>query len=454
MKFAAGKLATTLLFLALPLAGQAPGTIQSILENRIDEGKKAVGIVAGTIDQSGRQVIGYGRLSKSDSRKPDGDTVFEIGSITKVFTSLILADMVEKGEVQLDDPVAKYLPEWVKVPSRGGKQITLRDLSMQVSGLPRMPTNFKPADPDNPYVDYDTAKLYEFLSGYTLPRDPGQKYEYSNVAVGLLGNTLARRAGVDYETLVRKRILDPLKMTRTSIKLSDAQKKNFAWGHDAALMQVKNWDMDALAGAGALRSTANDMLTFLAANLELIDSPLKAAMRRMRAEHRETGAPDLEIALGWHIWTRFDTDLVWHNGGTAGYRSFAGFDPKTKKGAVVLCNTSFDNDDLGRHLVVANYPAEKYAAAAPEVALDAKVLGAYPGKYEVGGATMTVTADDGHLYVQITGQPRFEVFAKKPDEFFLKVIDAQLSFVRDDSGAVKSLILHQNGRDIPWSKSK
>ncbi len=336
--------------------------IRTILANRVDEGKKAVGIVVGTIDESGRSVIGHGRLSRSDGRIPDGDTVFEIGSITKVFTSLILADMVEKGEVKLDDPVSKYLPDSVKMPSRNGKQITLRDLSMQVSGLPRMPSNFRPADPQNPYIDYNIAKLYEFLSGYTLTRDPGEKYEYSNLAVGLLGNTLARHAGVDYETLVRTRILAPLKMTRTSITLTDAQKKNFAAGHDPALTEVKNWDMDALAGAGALRSTANDMLTFLAANLELTATPLQAAMRRMLAERRDTGNADLQIAMGWHIWTRYDTGLVWHNGGTGGYRSFIGFDPKTKKGAVVLCNTVFDNDDLGRHLVEANYPVLKVSA--------------------------------------------------------------------------------------------
>jgi len=452
------KRAAIAILLALPLLAQVPDEIRSILANRVDEGKKVVGIVVGTIDAQGRQVIGYGRLSKTDARKPDGDTVFEIGSITKVFTSLILADMVEKGEVKLDDPVAKYLPESVKMPSRNGKQITLRDLSMQVSGLPRMPTNFKPGDPDNPYVDYDAAKLYEFLSGYTLTRDPGEKYEYSNLAVGLLGNTLARRAGTDYETLVRKRILEPLGMRHTSIKLSEEQKKNFATGHDPALTPVKNWDLDALAGAGALRSTANDMLTFLAANMELSnatsDTPLKAAMRRMRAERRDTGIPNMQIAMAWHILTSYDTDVVWHNGGTAGYRSFAGFDPKTKKGAVVLCNTSFDNDDLGRHLVEAKYPVLKLSPPPAEVALEAKVLEAYAGRYEAGAAAMTVTAEGTRLYVQITGQPRFEVFATKVDEFFLKVVEAQISFKRNDAGTVESLMLHQNGRDIPWVKSK
>ena len=256
------------------LLGADSAEIRSLLENRIDLGKKAVGIVVGTIDEKGRAVIGYGKLAKDRDEQPDGDTVFEIGSITKVFTSLILADMVERGEVKLDDPVSKFLPASVTVPSRNGRQITLLDLSMQISGLPRLPTNMKPADPANPYVDYDAAKLYEFLSGYKLQRDIGEKYEYSNLGVGLLGHALSLKAGMSYEQLVKKRILEPLGMTSSSVTLSNRRRNG--WHRSRRrLSPVKNWDLDALAGAGALRSTANDMLKFLAANLELTDSPLK-----------------------------------------------------------------------------------------------------------------------------------------------------------------------------------
>ncbi len=156
------KRSLALIFMVGPmLLGADSAEIRALLENRIDLGKKAVGIVVGTIDEKGRAVMGYGKLAKDRDGQPDGDTVFEIGSITKVFTSLILADMVERGEVKLDDPVSKFLPASVTVPSRNGRQITLLDLSMQISGLPRLPTNMKPADPANPYVDYDAAKLYD-----------------------------------------------------------------------------------------------------------------------------------------------------------------------------------------------------------------------------------------------------------------------------------------------------
>src|SRR5580693_631621 len=300
------------------LQGADIAEIRSIMASRV-EGGKAVGIVTGVIDEKGRQVISSGKVSLGGAQVPDGDTVYEIGSVTKVFISLILADMIEKGEVRADDPVSKFLPATVKVPSRNGRQITLLDLSMQVSGLPRLPDNMKPADPANPYADYDAAKLYDFLSHYALPRDPGEKYEYSNLAVGLLGHALALKAGMPYEELLRRRIFDPLGMSSTSITLSEAQKKRLAPGYDTSLKPAKNWDLDALAGAGAIRSTVNDMLKFVAANLELTDTPLKAAMRRMRSVTKETGSPDLQIGMAWHVFTKFDTGLWWHNGGTAGY---------------------------------------------------------------------------------------------------------------------------------------
>ena len=154
----------------------------------------------------------------------DGNTVFEMGSISKVFTGALLADMVARGEVKLDDPIAKYLPQTVKVPSRNGRQITLLDLATQSSGLPRLPSNMRPADFSNPYADYSVQQLYEFLSGYSLTRDPGQRYEYSNLGVGLLGHVLALRAGKSYEEILKERILDPLGMNDTRVDATPSMK--------------------------------------------------------------------------------------------------------------------------------------------------------------------------------------------------------------------------------------
>ena len=432
---------------AAGLSAASSEEIRALLSNRVDEGKKAVGIVVGTISADGREIIATGKSSQ-DGAALTADSIFEIGSITKVFTSLLLADMVERGELMLETPVAKLLPESVKLPTRNGKQITLLDLSMQVSGLLRMPGNFKPANPGNPYADYDAARLYEFLSGYSLTRDIGEKYEYSNLGVGLLGTALARRAGLSYEALSQRRVLKPLGMTSTTITLNDEQRKRLASGHDPGLSVTPNWGLDALAGAGAIRSTTKDVLTFLAAHIELTDTPLKNAMRRMRAMSRPTGTPELDILMGWRRFNRFGTEIVWHNGGTGGYRTWAGFVPGAKKGVVVLCNTFFSVDDIGLHLLEDKWPPGKFepAKVRVELSLDPKILAAYAGEYVMNPRfSIVVTPEGGQLFLQATNQPRFEAFATAQDEFFLKIVDAQISFGRDETGKVTHLTLHQNG---------
>jgi CubicO group peptidase (beta-lactamase class C family) len=232
-----------------------PGTdeIREILVKRVDRQKQAVGIVVGVIDPNGRRVVSYGNLANGDPRTLDGDTIFEIGSITKVFTSLLLADMANRKEVALDDPAAKYLPENVTMPERSGKPITLLDLSTHSSGLPPLPSNLEPKDPRNPDADYSVDDLYPFLSGYTLPRDPGSEFEYSNLGAGLLGHLLAYRSGTDYESLIEIRITRPLNMPDTGITLSSMEQR-MATGHNAMPAPVANSNLPTpLAGAALLR---------------------------------------------------------------------------------------------------------------------------------------------------------------------------------------------------------
>ena len=204
--------------------------IRRILAERVDTNRQAVGIVVGILDPAGRRIVSYGSAARGDARPLDGDTVFEIGSITKVFTSLLLADAVGRREVSLSDPIAKYLPADVRVPERGGRTIPLQDLATHTSGLPRLADNMKPGDSANPYADYSVAQLYECLSTYQLPRDVGAQYQYSNIGGGLLGHLLAARAGIDYEALVRARITGPLGTRRTAIALSPEMKTHMAVG--------------------------------------------------------------------------------------------------------------------------------------------------------------------------------------------------------------------------------
>jgi D-alanyl-D-alanine-carboxypeptidase/D-alanyl-D-alanine-endopeptidase len=451
---------TRLLMAAFALAGvltaqSAPPSsfppdpeIRKMLADRIDVQHQGVGIVIGVIGPEGRRVIAYGNLEKGDPRPLNGDTVFEIGSETKVFTSLLLADMVQRGQVKMDDPAQQYLPATVKMPERNGRAITLVDLATHTSGLPRVPSNMTPKDKANPYADYSVDQLYQFLSGYQLTRDIGSRYEYSNLGGGLLGHLLARRADMDYEALVKSRICGPLAMKSTAITLTPEMKARLALGHNAQLETVENWDLPTLAGAGALRSTANDLLDFLAANLNYSKSPLAPAMEAMLKTRKPSGNTELEIALGWHIFTTHGKEIVWHNGGTGGYRSFFGFDPKARIGVVALSNTStaVGVDDIGRHLLDSSVPVAELRKERKEAKVDPKIFDGYVGNYQLTPAfILTVTRDQAHLFVQATGQPKFEVFPEGDRDYFLKVVDAQITFVTDDKGRATELILHQNG---------
>jgi len=443
-----------ILLAAIALRAQAPtdAEIRAILTDRIDKLHQNVGIAAGIVDANGRRFVSYGDLSVKDSRPVGNDTVFEIGSTTKVFTSTILADMVQRGEVSLDDPVAKYLPAEVKIPQRGGKQITLIDLATHTSGLPRMPANFAPKDPGNPYADYTVANLFQFLSSYELTRDIGSKFEYSNMGVGLLGHALSRRAGMDYEALVRARVTRPLKMENTGIALSPAMKSRLAVGHNEARQPVANWDLPTFAGAGALRSDARDMLTFIAAHLGYVESPLAPAMAAMVKTRRPGGGPQTDIAPAWIVSKREGREVFWHNGGTGGYRCFMGFDPKSRVGVVVLSNMSTNTgvDDIGMHLLDSSAPLTKFSphTTHQEITLDAKIFDRYTGIYQFTPAiTLTFTREGAHMFTQLTGQPKLEIFAESEKDFFLKVVDAQITFETGEGGRGTAAILHQNGRD-------
>jgi D-alanyl-D-alanine-carboxypeptidase/D-alanyl-D-alanine-endopeptidase len=453
--FVIATLLWTAAFAQAPVESTAPpdSEIRKILADRIGAENLGAALVVGVIDSKGRRVVAYGSLAKDDKRPLNGDTVFEIGSMTKVFTSLVLMDMVRKGEVAVTDPVAKYLPETVKIPERNGKKITLQDLSTQSSGLPRMPSNFNPKDPMDPYADYSVDQLYQFLSGYQLTRDIGAQYEYSNLGVGLLGYALTQRAGKDYEAMVRSRICEPLGMNDTRVILSPAMKARLAIGHGPNLNVAANWDLPApFAGAGALRSTANDMLKFLAANLGYTQTPLAADMAAEVSIRRPTGMANMEIAYAWHIQTKDGNSIIWHNGGTGGYRTYMGYDPKSRVGVVVLSNVSSPAgpDDIGRHLLDASYPLAKVDPIKihTEISLDTKVFENYVGSYQMPGRMiMAISRDGDKLFEQLTGQPKAQIFPEAERKFFLKVVDAQIVFDTDAEGKATQLTLHQNGRD-------
>ena len=424
--------------------------IRDILIERIDVQKQSVGIVVGVAESGGCRIVPYGKVAKDGGPEPDGTSMFEIGSTTKVFTALLLADMVCRGEVALSDPAARYLPGRVRMPQYGNRQITLLDLANHTSGLPRLPSNLKPRDLANPYADYSVEQLYDFLSSYELTREAGSRYEYSNLGAGLLGHILGRHAGMDYESLVRLRICEPLSMDSTRITLSPEMQRRAATGHDSALNPVPRWDVPTLAGAGALRATADDLIVFLSATLGLTDSPLSEAMSLLTTVRRPTGTTGLDIGLGWHISSHQGAEVMWHNGGTGGFRSYMGYDMKNRVGIVALSNasTSTGVDDIARHLLCPEMPLAQPPNERKEVRVDPVVFDRHAGRYELApNFIIAVTREGQRFFVQATGQPKLEVFAESEREYFLKAVNAQVTFHVNGAGQTVGMTLHQNGRD-------
>jgi CubicO group peptidase (beta-lactamase class C family) len=330
--------------------------VDRLAERAMRSGRR-IGLVVGCLAGGEQRVVGYGRLRMETRDTPDGGTIFEIGSITKVFTGLLLADLAEEGMVGLDDPLASYLPSSVRVPTRGDRQITLGDLASHAGGLPRDPKGTLGrwlGDRRNPYAGLSVEELYAGLGRTKLRRRPGERVKYSNLGAGLLGEALARAAGQPYEELVLERICRPLGMPDTVVTLTGEQTARLATGHTRRGRPVAPFQLPALAGAGALRSTATDMLRFLEANLDPARSPLASQLERTQ-QPRLRAAKRVEVGLGWLIARPPGAAglVLWHNGGTGGFRTFAALARETNTAVVVLSNTSRSVDRLGLRLLKA-----------------------------------------------------------------------------------------------------
>jgi CubicO group peptidase (beta-lactamase class C family) len=332
------------------------------------EGKKSLGLVIGVVMPAARYVAGYGTVRLGPAVVvPDGDTVFEIGSVTKAYTGILLAALERDGLVKLDDPARKHLPPDLRLPRRGERPITLLDLTTHHSGLPGLPPKFGLRvllawDLSNPYAHYDRNKLADDLADVWPERDPGEGYEYSNLGAGLLGHALAHAAKAEsYEAALTRHVLDPLGLADTRITLSPAQRRRFPPSHDKKGDEVPHWDLASLEGCGGLRSTVHDQLTFLAANLGLTPTPLLPVLRASHAPRRDTDTPGQKVGLGWHVQplrTGGTQTIVWHNGGTGGSHCFVAFVPEVRIGAAVLSNSNHSVDALTIDLLRRLSPAE------------------------------------------------------------------------------------------------
>jgi D-alanyl-D-alanine-carboxypeptidase/D-alanyl-D-alanine-endopeptidase len=455
-------LSTTLPIAAQPPAGPAPKKdaqvpidaraieklVQPYLDAELINGL-SIGVVKGDQSWTGN----YGYLTLESEPLPDDRTIYEIGSATKVFTGILLAHTVETGKVSLDQSIGSLIPELQAANGKVGDSINLLHLSTHMSGLPRLPDNMAPANPADPYADYDRQRLVAFLKGVKPPRGPGVTGEYSNLAVGLLGELLAIRAEQDYENLLKRVITGPLEMNDTSLELDANQTERLAPPHNANRDADSSWNFSAMAGAGAIRSTTADMMRFIRANLDPPQGELGDAIDLAWKQHVAAKGKSFAMGLGWHI--ARDGQTRWHNGQTGGYHSMLMVNRQLDAGVIVLCNTATGEvDAIGESIIQLIAGLDVKPRAFPKVPdVDAKVVARLAGRYQlVPGFVLTARADGKQLFVQATGQPEIRVFPTSKNRWYYKVVDAKLTFDLPEQGAAASVTLHQNGRDMKASR--
>ena len=323
----------------------------------------AAGLVVGVVQPSGNQVFGFGRRSLSQAGAPDGETVFEIGDMTQVFTGLLLARMVEQGVVQLDEPVLSLLPDTVSVPMYQGQAIELQHLATWSSGLPRLAEHpisplldlFPPFSRAAPF--HSRKWLYDLLSSLDISQAPGSHMDDSDLGMGLLGHALERAAKTDYETVLEREVCEPLGLRNTRVQLTPAMRSHLAegmrmgWGAYRGwrvASPVRRWPVRSIPGANGLCSTANDLLTLLRAHLA--GFPMEGTLAASRTPRAHvSGGPN--VGLGWFIESTPGGNLVWQHGTAGASRGYMAFLDGGGVGVVVLSNVPIDVDLLGKRIL-------------------------------------------------------------------------------------------------------
>lgn len=410
------------------------------------------GLSVGYIEGKHQGIVHLGSSNRA-AKHPDDTTLYEIGSVSKVFTGLMLADAVVRGEIDLNSAADVANAAGIRLPSRDGRSITWLDLSTHRSGLPRIPGNLPLTDLTNPYRDYDSKMAAAFLNHYKLALRPGEKQQYSNFGASVLGYLVAQKAGKSYQQLLRERIANPLQMTDCTVDLSEDQTKRLATPHAKFGSATPPWTFADLPGAGGIHATMRDMLRFANAQLTPPAGKLGEAIELAWKQQRDADASDPAMGLNWMI--AGDGQTRWHNGQTGGSHSAIFINREFHCAVVVLCNTAVINgpDQLALRLVrkaagreSKPEPKETADQGSGKLAIDATLRHRLEGRYQLNPSfVFTVRDRDGHLMVSITNQPTQEVFPDSPTRWSYHGVDATLEFKLQKTGPATSLVLHQNG---------
>lgn len=437
-----------ILLLAVPLLLPGPvraqhfpadDDLELMLRYLVEDGE-APGVVLGVVEADGStRVVSYGSAGP-DAGPVGAGSVFEIGSITKAFTATLLAEMALRGEVALEDPVAKHLPDRVTVPSRDGREITLLDLATHRSGLPTVPDDMDTPGRKPPSEEYTVEDAYAFLSSYELSRAPGERREYSNFGFGLLAHALGRAAGSDFRELVRARILEPLGMDGTGFTPAGEAGARSTRGHREGEPVRGRTDWEIMDGAGGLRSTAEDLVVYVKAHVGPPGTELAEAMRMAREIRFPRGDGRGGHGLAWATVAFPDeAPVVGHGGGTVGYRARVAFMPDEGIGTVVLANDAFFDDELGTTLLFPDPPPEEWGRV--RVARD--LLAEYAGEYETAsgsGSYHVRLEDDGFLTYQPEEKVRARLYARSDSTFFLLRAPWSFTFRGAADGGVRMVM--------------
>ncbi len=440
------------LLFTLALTGSVLGQADAPLEKRVEQLAApyiANGLVAGMsigVIRGDQQTTVHLGAAGQAGNTPTDDTIYEIASISKVFTGLLLADAVTRNELRLDQPAQDLLPDGVKMPSLQDKPITLEQIATHRSGLPRLANNMPSLQSDNPYVDYTSDLAHRFLNEHQLQRAPGEKHEYSNFAFALLGHLLAEQAGTSYDDLLHDRVTTPLGMQDTGVAMTVSMQERLATPHGADGKVASQWQFADMPGAGGIHSSVRDMLRFSQANLNPPQDQLGSALNLAWKKHQEAGPGEFAMGLAWHI--AGDGSTRWHNGQTGGYHSMMMVNREARLAVIILANSAtMEIDQLAGQIFQMLAGVKVVPRKFDEtVQVAPKMMKRLEGRYQlVPNFVFTVKVEDNKLMVGVTNQPTLQVFPRSETEWFYKVVDATLTFKENKDGVFDSLELFQNG---------